>query len=97
MEKTARQFSLSLLYFIIGALINVASIGVFVISAYLNPKTYHGNEGHNNGVVLLCIMIPVWVMLLWKGRKNRDANKLIGYGINALVIILFYTIVAITE
>ena len=65
-----------ILYFLLALVIDVAiTFPVFFISIYMNPKTYHGNEGHNNGLVILCVTLPILVMVSrgWKRKNNIDA------------------------
>jgi len=91
------EYRILVFYIILGFLVNVISVAVFGVSNYLNPKTYRGNEGHNNGLVVLIIYIPLWTYLIYRAYKSKDRYALISYGINATLCLIFYTIIALTE
>lgn len=84
-------------YLIYGFFINVLSLPIYGITAFLNPKTYFGNEGHNNGVIVLMIFIPIWliIMVYYKSKKNKIANY--GIGINMIINVTFYLMLCFTE
>src|SRR5574343_1335852 len=83
-------------YFIYGLLLNVMSLAILGIAAYLNPKTYYGKDGFNNGLVVLIIFIPIWLMIMayYRSKKNEIANY--GIGINFIIHVLFYSIIYFT-
>ena len=84
-------------YLIYGFLINVLSLVILGITAYLNPKTYYGNDGYNNGLIVLIIFIPIWLIIMayYRSKKNETANY--GIGINMIINVLFYLTLCFTE
>lgn len=88
--------SLVIPYILLGIVINTFSLLILGLLAYFNPKTYYGNEGYNNGLIVLLIYLPMWILLLkyFKGKKNW--NAIIGIGLNMIINIIFYIIVSIT-
>lgn len=84
-------------YLIFGFILNSLTLIIFFLSVYMNPSTYHGGEGHNNGVVTLVFTIPLWVLLLYLAKKRKEREAFIGIGINAIINFLFYVMIAFSE
>jgi hypothetical protein len=87
----------TILYLLLGLLINVSSLVVFGILNYLNPSTYYGNDGFNSGLITLCIMLPVWWVFLFYYRSKKNNSAMRGVGINMIINVLFYLILTFTE
>lgn len=97
MKNNRLNIKLIFAYVLFGLLINFLSLVIFGISTYLNPKTYHGSIGHNNGSVVLLFFIPIWTIILTRKNRTKDKNALLGFGINALFCVILFSIIALTE
>lgn len=84
-------------YLMYGLLLNVLSLAILGIITYLNPKTYYGNDGYNNGLIVLIIFIPIWLIIIahYRSKKNEIANY--GIGMNMTINVIFYLTLCFTE
>lgn len=86
-------FRYSTLFFLINM---VVTFLVFFVSIYVNPKTYHGTEGHSNGLVLLLFSLLFWGMLVFAYRK-KPKEFLHGLMMNLTLDVIFFTLIAVLE
>lgn len=88
-----RFFRYSILFFLINMIVTFL---VFLVSIYVNPKTYHGTEGHNNGLVLLLFSLLFWGMLVFANRK-KPKELIHGLMMNLSLDVIFFTLIAVLE
>lgn len=83
-------------YFLLGMMINATSFFILGIAAYFNPRTYFGDDGYNNGLVVLMIYIPIWLFLILYFRAKVNKYAILGISLNMILNVIFYTIVGLS-
>jgi len=84
--------------FVFGTIVSVfIAFPVFFVSVYTNPKTYHGNEGHNNPLIVLIAIVIVGVITLFSKRVRQNKIRRKAYSHVLILIISLLGIAAILE